>query len=90
MNHRHCGNHEFIVCLTVNTNCKIKFVCVACLGQAFGGPTLEDMYVTSAFIDLTDEQRQQAANAEAGKVFRITGHGAQGLPPHRHTAHTNK
>jgi sugar lactone lactonase YvrE len=35
----------------------------------FGGPTLDDLYITSAWSELSDEQR--AAEPHAGSVFRV-------------------
>ena len=40
-------------------------------------------YVTSAFIELSQAQRDSADNRNAGCLFRVTGHGARGLPPNR-------
>ena len=45
---------------------------------AFGGPDRTDLYVTSATAMLDESERGDWR--DAGKVFRITGHGAQGLP----------
>ena len=44
---------------------------------AFGGAALDELYITSASIDLTDEQR--AAQPHAGGVF-VCRPGVQGLP----------
>jgi sugar lactone lactonase YvrE len=47
---------------------------------AFGGESLEDLYVTSAWIDLDADGR--AAQPAAGGVFRLRP-GARGRAPHR-------
>jgi sugar lactone lactonase YvrE len=44
----------------------------------FGGATLEDLYITSAWSERTDEQR--AAEPHAGSVFRVRP-GFRGYPP---------
>jgi sugar lactone lactonase YvrE len=46
---------------------------------AFGGPDLSDLYVTSAFIELTADER--AASAEAGALFHLRP-GVSGRAPH--------
>ena len=56
--------------------------------QTFGGPKLQDLYVTSAFIELSEQARCADENRHAGCVFRVTGHGATGLPPHTFGART--
>lgn len=45
---------------------------------AFGGPELDILYVTSASVLLGPDERQRWP--DAGKLFRITGLGARGLP----------
>ncbi|MDO9238270.1 MAG: SMP-30/gluconolactonase/LRE family protein [Aquabacterium sp.] len=46
---------------------------------AFGGAGLDRLFVTTARAGLTDTQL--AAQAHAGALFEITGHGATGLTP---------
>jgi sugar lactone lactonase YvrE len=48
---------------------------------AFGGPELDQLYVTSASRLLAPEERQ--AWPHAGKLFRIDGLGARGIPEPR-------
>ena len=45
---------------------------------AFGGPNWDILYVTSACIGLTAEQK--AAQPEAGSLFEVTGLGVRGVP----------
>ncbi|XP_046389173.1 regucalcin [Ischnura elegans] len=45
---------------------------------AFGGPNLDVLYVTSASLGMTDEQRK--ADGNAGALFRVTGLGVTGYP----------
>ena len=44
----------------------------------FGGPDLDDLYITCAWSELTDEER--AAQPEAGSLFRVRP-GVRGYPP---------
>ena len=44
---------------------------------AFGGPNLDELYVTSANYALTPEQR--SAESDPGALFKITGLGVKGL-----------
>jgi len=44
----------------------------------FGGPRLDELYITSAWMDLTEEQRR--AEPHAGGLFRVRP-GVRGLPP---------
>lgn len=55
----------------------IEFPCTQVTSVAFGGQHLEDLYVTSAYLDLTDEQKKQQQNA--GCLFKVTGLGTKGL-----------
>ena len=43
---------------------------------AFGGPNLDELYVTSANYQQTPEEHQPGS----GGIFRITGTGAKGYP----------
>ncbi|KAG8264094.1 hypothetical protein J6590_019443 [Homalodisca vitripennis] len=45
---------------------------------AFGGPNLEDLYVTSAKVGFTEEMEKQYPFA--GHTFRVTGLGVKGTP----------
>lgn len=45
---------------------------------AFGGPQLDELYVTSANIALSDEQLQKYPGS--GATFRVTGVGVKGYP----------
>lgn len=45
----------------------------------FGGKDYSDLYVTSAYIGMTDEER--AKEPLAGCIFKITGLGVKGTPP---------
>ncbi|XP_071454559.1 regucalcin-like [Hetaerina americana] len=45
---------------------------------AFGGPKLDILYVTSASLGMTDEERKRDGNA--GALFRVTGLGVSGYP----------
>mmetsp|Transcript_9551 Transcript_9551/g.21937 ORF Transcript_9551/g.21937 Transcript_9551/m.21937 type:complete len:329 (-) Transcript_9551:40-1026(-) len=45
---------------------------------AFGGPEMDELYVTSASVDMSEEDR--AAYPLAGHTFKITGLGVKGLP----------
>jgi sugar lactone lactonase YvrE len=45
---------------------------------AFGGPELDQLYVTSASVLLKPEERP--AWPDAGKLFRIEGLGVRGIP----------
>jgi sugar lactone lactonase YvrE len=45
---------------------------------AFGGPHLDELYVTSANIHLTEEQKKKYP--ESGATFRVTGLGVKGYP----------
>ncbi len=47
---------------------------------AFGGPTLEDLYITTAREDIPAEKLSQPGFMHAGKLFRVTGLGAKGVP----------
>jgi len=55
---------------------------------AFGGADLDVLYVTSATTLLAPEER--AAWPHAGKLFRIDGHGARGLPEPHFGAHSSR
>ena len=44
----------------------------------FGGPDLEDLYITCAWSELTDEER--AAQPHAGSLFHLRP-GFRGYPP---------
>jgi sugar lactone lactonase YvrE len=44
----------------------------------FGGPQLDELYVTSADIMLTEEQKKQYP--ASGATFRVTGVGVKGYP----------
>ncbi|KAJ8666826.1 hypothetical protein QAD02_008488 [Eretmocerus hayati] len=46
---------------------------------AFGGPQLDVLYVTSAHVNMTAEQKE--AKPESGSLFSIKGLGVRGLPP---------
>ena len=43
---------------------------------AFGGPNLDELYVTTANIHLTPDQQELGS----GATFRVTGIGARGYP----------
>ena len=45
----------------------------------FGGPNLDELFVTSAVHGANDEQRK-TVQSRAGSVFRITGLGVKGTP----------
>jgi len=45
---------------------------------AFGGPQLDELYVTSAIIFLSKEQQKKYP--ASGAVFRVTGLGVRGYP----------
>jgi sugar lactone lactonase YvrE len=45
---------------------------------AFGGPQLDELYVTSANILLSEEQQKQYP--ASGATFRVTGLGVKGYP----------
>jgi gluconolactonase len=45
---------------------------------AFGGPQLDELYVTTANIGLTEEQLKKYP--ESGATFRVTGVGVRGYP----------
>lgn len=45
----------------------------------FGGPGYKDLYVTSAWRGLSEEQMKE--NPDSGAVFKVTGLGVHGLPP---------
>jgi gluconolactonase len=45
---------------------------------AFGGPQLDDLYVTTANLALTDEQLHKYPGS--GATFRVTGVGVKGYP----------
>lgn len=44
----------------------------------FGGPELDELYVTTADILLTEEQKKQYP--KSGVTFRVTGVGVKGYP----------
>lgn len=50
----------------------------------WGGKNYDELYVTSCAIDMTEDDFETEANA--GSVFRVTGLGAKGLPPHIYQA----
>ena len=45
---------------------------------AFGGPQLDELYVTTAKIFLSEEQLKKYP--ESGSTFRVTGVGVKGYP----------
>ena len=45
---------------------------------AFGGPQLDELYVTTGKFFLTEEQLKKYP--EAGSIFRVTGVGVKGYP----------
>lgn len=58
--------------------CTIPIPSLMTTSVAFGGPNMDILYVTSASLGMTDEQR--AADPNAGAVFRVTGTGCKGFP----------
>ena len=74
---RHSEDRLWKTCLL-----HFSFVCLSALTYLISGLRCIPRYVTSAYIDLSPEAREQQENA--GCVFRVTGHGARGLPPHRY------
>ena len=74
---RHSEDQLWKTCLL-----RFSFVCLSALTYLISGLCCIPRYVTSAYIDLSPEAREQQENA--GCVFRVTGHGARGLPPHRY------
>ena len=42
----------------------------------FGGPNLDELYVTSSQFNMTDNEPKEFG----GSVFRVTGLGVKGLP----------
>ncbi|KAF5269326.1 hypothetical protein FQR65_LT02628 [Abscondita terminalis] len=54
----------------------IKFPAKQITSAAFGGPNLEDLYVTSAQLVIDGEKQPEPA----GAVFKVTGTGTKGLP----------
>lgn len=55
---------------------KIHFPATQITSCAFGGKDLEDMYVTSAKINLSDDEL--AKQPLAGALFKVTGLGVRG------------
>ncbi|KAL7295469.1 hypothetical protein TKK_0011121 [Trichogramma kaykai] len=47
---------------------------------AFGGPNLDILYVTSARVNMSDEEKSR--KPDAGSLFAIKGLGVTGLPPY--------
>lgn len=47
---------------------------------AFGGPALEDLYITTAREDIPAEKLSEPGFLHAGKLFRVTGLGVKGVP----------
>ena len=45
----------------------------------FGGPTYEDLFVTSARFNVSEEQLR-TTQPLAGSIFKVTGLGVKGLP----------
>ncbi len=58
----------------------IRFPVTLTTKAVFGGPKLDDLYVTSAWIDLDDDARQR--EPQAGGVFRVPAR-RSGVRPHR-------
>lgn len=54
----------------------IEFPANQITSVTFGGPNLDELYVTSANFDLPD----YPPGAEAGILYRVTGIGAKGFP----------
>ncbi len=47
---------------------------------AFGGPKLQDLYVTTAREDVSPAALRSPKFAYAGRLFKVTGLGVTGLP----------
>ncbi len=47
---------------------------------AFGGPKLQDLYVTTAREDIPAAKLSEPGFVHAGKLFRVTGLGVKGVP----------
>jgi len=70
-----------VVCFDVNTGQRLREVKMPakCITSCcFGGPQLDELFVTSSQYGLSTEQLQQ--QAEAGSVFKVTNLGVKGLP----------
>lgn len=55
------------------------FVIFQITAAAFGGPNLDELYVTSAQLVVKGVEQP----APAGAVFKVTGTGAKGLPGYK-------
>lgn len=56
----------------------VEFPAYQVTSAAFGGPKLDELYVTTAGYQLTDEQKSDLPYS--GAVFRVTNTGTTGLP----------
>jgi sugar lactone lactonase YvrE len=58
--------------------CRIEIPASQVTSVAFGGPQLDELYVTSANILLSKEQQKKYP--ASGAIFRVTGLGVKGYP----------
>ncbi|KAG8223584.1 hypothetical protein J437_LFUL004102 [Ladona fulva] len=58
--------------------CSIPIPSLMTTSVAFGGPNMDILYVTSASLEMTDEQRK--ADPNQGALFKVTGTGCKGFP----------
>lgn len=59
---------------------QVRLPAVRTTSCCFGGPNYDELFVTSAWCGLTEEQRK--AEPLSGSVFKITGLGVKGFPAH--------
>jgi sugar lactone lactonase YvrE len=58
--------------------CRIEIPAPQVTSVAFGGPQLDELYVTTANFFLSEEQQKKYP--ASGAIFRVTGLGVQGYP----------
>nr|XP_022906695.1 regucalcin [Onthophagus taurus] len=58
---------------------KLTFPCKQITAAAFGGPNLDELYVTSARLTVKGVEQKEPA----GAVFKVTGTGARGIPNYK-------
>jgi sugar lactone lactonase YvrE len=76
-----CFNSNHILKIDPNTGTLLMTVQLPAYqitSAAFGGPKLDELYVTTAGYQLTDEQKSK--RPYSGAVFRITNTGSTGFP----------
>ncbi len=47
---------------------------------SFGGPALDELYITTGREDVSAEDRHLLRHAFSGQLFKVTGLGAHGVP----------